>query len=130
MLQLEEIWRIGGEEDQENLLGVVDKVLADDEGNVYLLDIQLTEVQVFSPKVSICTAWAGPAKGRGKSGAPPTWCFCPMAPSVWCRDSPAKSSRWTEKAYPPGNCTPAVMIPLREVFSPCGKQLPWADSWS
>jgi len=46
-VQLEELWRIGGEEDEENLLGVIDQVLADDDGNVYLLDIQLVETQVF-----------------------------------------------------------------------------------
>lgn len=44
---LREKWRIGGEEDEDNLLGVVNQVLADDRGNVYLLDIQLVEVQVF-----------------------------------------------------------------------------------
>ena len=48
-VQLEELWRIGGEEDEENLLGVIDRVLVDDDGNVYLLDIQLVEVQVFDP---------------------------------------------------------------------------------
>ena len=49
-VQLEEIWRIGGEDDEENLLGVVNQVLTDDDGNVYLLDIQLVEVQVFDPE--------------------------------------------------------------------------------
>ncbi len=46
-VQLEELWRIGGEEDEDNLLGVIDRVLVDDDGTVYLLDIQLVEVQVF-----------------------------------------------------------------------------------
>ena len=46
-MPLEELWRIGGPDDEENLLGVVNDVLADDDGNVYLLDIQLVEVQVF-----------------------------------------------------------------------------------
>ncbi len=44
---LEELWRIGGEDDEENLLGVIDQVEVDDQGNVYLLDVQLVEVQVF-----------------------------------------------------------------------------------
>jgi hypothetical protein len=48
-IRLEELWRIGGEQDEENLLGVIDWALADNQGNVYLLDIQLVEVQVFSP---------------------------------------------------------------------------------
>ena len=46
-VQLEEMWRIGGEDDEDNLLGVVNQALADDQGHVYLLDIQLVEVQVF-----------------------------------------------------------------------------------
>ena len=46
-LALEELWRIGGPDDEENLLGVVAGVLADDAGRIYLVDIQLVEVQVF-----------------------------------------------------------------------------------
>ncbi len=46
-MELEELWRIGGEDDEENLLGVISQVLADDQHNVYLLDMQLTEVMVF-----------------------------------------------------------------------------------
>lgn len=46
-LQLTELWRIGGPDDEENLLGVVSQVLADADHNIYLLDIQLTEVQVY-----------------------------------------------------------------------------------
>jgi 6-bladed beta-propeller len=46
-LPLEEMWRIGGEDDEENLLGVIGQAQADDQGNIYLLDLQLTEVMVF-----------------------------------------------------------------------------------
>lgn len=47
-MELQEMWRIGGVEDEENLLGVINRVLADEQGTVYLMDIQLNEVQVFS----------------------------------------------------------------------------------
>jgi len=50
VIQLEEQWRIGGPDNEENLPGVIDKALTDQEGNLYLLDIQLTEVQVFDPE--------------------------------------------------------------------------------
>ncbi len=46
-VHLEEMWRIGGVDDEENLLGVINQALVDDQGQVYLLDIQLVEVQVF-----------------------------------------------------------------------------------
>ncbi len=46
-VELEEMWRIGGPDDEENLLGVIDQAYADSTGQVYLVDIQLNEVQVF-----------------------------------------------------------------------------------
>lgn len=46
-LPLEEQWRIGGPDDEENLLGVINKVFRDDDDRLYLLDIQLTEVLVY-----------------------------------------------------------------------------------
>lgn len=65
-LQLEELWRIGGLEDEENLLGVIDKAIADDQGNVYLLDIQLTEVQVFSPEGEYIRSLGRSGEGPGE----------------------------------------------------------------
>jgi len=71
VLQLEELWRIGGEDDEDTLLGVVNQVLADDPGNLYLLDIQLLEVQVFSPdgvyERSLGHAGDGPGEFRRAS---------------------------------------------------------------
>jgi len=45
-LELEELWRRGGEDD-EVIFGVIAQALADTDGNVYLLDSQLSEVHVF-----------------------------------------------------------------------------------
>jgi hypothetical protein len=54
-------------------LGVIDQVLADAEGNVYLLDIQLAEVQVFDPEGqylrSLGKRGDGPGEIRNVSGA-------------------------------------------------------------
>ena len=47
-LELREVWRVDGD-DEEVLLGVVAQFLQDDDGNVYLLDGQLSEIQVFTP---------------------------------------------------------------------------------
>lgn len=48
-LAFEELWRVGGPDDEETLFGVIGQARKDDEGNVYLLDRQLSEVQVYSP---------------------------------------------------------------------------------
>ncbi len=47
-VKLKELWRIGGEDD-EVLFGVVSDIISDREGNFYLLDAQLSEVQVYAP---------------------------------------------------------------------------------
>ena len=48
-LELEEVWRVGGYDDEEVLFGVITDIIADRDGNFYLLDSQLNEVQVYSP---------------------------------------------------------------------------------
>jgi hypothetical protein len=47
-IDMEEIWRIGGYDDEE-IFGVITDVVQDAEGNFYLLDSQLSEVKVYSP---------------------------------------------------------------------------------
>ncbi len=46
---LEEVWRIGGDEDEDVLLGVITGGAMDAEGNVYLMDRQLSQVLVIDP---------------------------------------------------------------------------------
>lgn len=41
-VELEELWRIGGADDEDNIFGVVNRALVDDENNIYLLDAQLS----------------------------------------------------------------------------------------
>ncbi len=48
-VRLQEVWRVGGEDDDANLFGVVAQVIADEKGNLYVLDGQLSEVAVFAP---------------------------------------------------------------------------------
>jgi hypothetical protein len=47
-IELEERWRAGGEDD-EVFFGTIGRVLVDEDGNYYLMDAQLSEVQVYSP---------------------------------------------------------------------------------
>jgi len=47
-LELKELWRVGGYDDEEVLFGVITDIIADRDGNFYMLDSQLNEVQVYS----------------------------------------------------------------------------------
>ena len=44
-----EAWRVGGDDEEDIIFGVLSSIAADSEGNSYLLDTQLSEVMVFSP---------------------------------------------------------------------------------
>ncbi len=65
-MELEELWRIGGIDDEENLLGVINGVNQDEKGNIYLLDIQLMEVQVFSPDGEYVNTLGKQGEGPGE----------------------------------------------------------------
>lgn len=69
---LEEQWRIGGADDEENILGVISEVLADDQGRLYLLDLQLVEVMVYDAEgeylLSLGQAGEGPGEIRRPAG--------------------------------------------------------------
>jgi len=47
-LELRELWRVGGDDDEDVLFGVVVDVLTHDNGDVYVLDYQLCQVVVIS----------------------------------------------------------------------------------
>jgi hypothetical protein len=47
-LELEELWRVGGEDD-EVFFGFIGKVCCDAQGNVYILDSQVCRVYVYAP---------------------------------------------------------------------------------
>ena len=67
-LELKELWRVGGEDD-DVLFGVITDIIADRDGNFYLLDAQLSEIQVYSPdgehRRTIGRAGEGPGEFRG-----------------------------------------------------------------
>lgn len=47
-VKVKELWRVGGD-DEDVLFGVITDVIADRDGNFYLLDSQLREIQVYAP---------------------------------------------------------------------------------
>jgi len=69
-VQLEELWRIGGEDDEE-IFGVITDIVVDDDGNVYMLDAQLNEIKVYDTDGeflrTIGREGEGPGEFRGAS---------------------------------------------------------------
>jgi hypothetical protein len=76
VLQLEELWRVGGE-DEDILFGRVIRAVADEDGNVYLLDAQLHQVEVFSPEGRHLRTLSREGEGPGEIRDPADMLFLP-----------------------------------------------------
>ena len=76
-IELEELWRVGGLDDEETILGVINKVLIDGDHNIYLLDAQLAEIKVFSPEGTQIKVLGKEGDGPGEFRGPTDMCFLP-----------------------------------------------------
>jgi hypothetical protein len=62
-----ELWRIGGDtDDEDEFFGVITQLLTDEEGNVYLLDSQLNQVKVFSAAGKLLRTIGREGEGPGE----------------------------------------------------------------
>ncbi len=70
--RLHELWRLGGEEDADYLMGSIRFALADESGTIFLLDQQLAQVHLFNPDGtyvrSVGREGDGPGECRGPIG--------------------------------------------------------------
>ena len=76
-MHLEELWQVGGEDDEETVFGIITKVLIDDDNNIYLLDAQLSEISVFSAEGEHLNTLGREGDGPGEFRGPTDMCFLP-----------------------------------------------------
>ncbi|MBE9471596.1 MAG: hypothetical protein IMY75_05780, partial [Chloroflexi bacterium] len=69
-LRMNELWRVGGEDDEEILFGLTPKVCTDGKGQVYVLDSQLSQVLVFSPDGELSQTLFQEGEGPGEVRQP------------------------------------------------------------
>jgi len=104
-VELEEQWRIGGD-DEDVLLGIVTRVLVDDANNIYLLDQQLSEVQVFSPTGDHVKTLGRQGDGPGEVSAPGDVVFMPDGTLGLVQIFPGKIVKLTMDGDPAGDFHP------------------------
>ena len=69
--ELEELWSIGGDtDDEDEFFGVITRILTDEAGNVYILDMQLSEVKVFAKDGSFVRTIGREGEGPGEFKLP------------------------------------------------------------
>lgn len=76
-LKLTELWRAGGLDDEETVFGIITRVLLDAEQNIYLLDAQLSEVQVYTPDGTLKTVLGREGDGPGEFRGPTDMALLP-----------------------------------------------------
>ena len=69
-LEFEELWRVGGADDEENVFGVIVQAITDDENKIYLLDMQLSQVMIFSPEGEMIGTLSREGEGPGEVRRP------------------------------------------------------------
>ncbi len=65
-LTLTELWRRGGEDDEEILFGIITDAAVGADGNIYLLDAQLNEIKVISPEGELLRSIGREGEGPGE----------------------------------------------------------------
>ncbi|HPF69578.1 MAG TPA: 6-bladed beta-propeller [Candidatus Krumholzibacteria bacterium] len=104
-LNLDEQWRIGGD-DESVLLGIISRALVDSDNNVYLLDGQLSEVQVFTPKGEHLKTLGRQGEGPGEVNSPGDVVFMPDGTLGLVQIFPGKIVKLTMDGDPAGEFTP------------------------
>ncbi len=103
-IELEELWRVGGE-DEEFLFGLMIDSLTDDDGNVYLLDNQLCQVEVFNADGEHLRTLSRQGDGPGEIRIPQDLVFLPDGTLGIVELFPGKFVKLSLDGDPQGNLT-------------------------
>jgi hypothetical protein len=103
-IELEELWRAGGN-DEDVLFGLITQVISDAEGNVYLLDTQLSEVPVFSPDGEVLRTLSRQGEGPGETNRPVDMLFMLDGTIGLVQSFPGKIVKVTKSGEPAGTFT-------------------------
>lgn len=103
-VQLDELWRVGGE-DEEFFFGMIVDCLTDAEGNVYLLDNQLCCVEVFTARGEHLRTLSGEGDGPGEVRIPQALVTLPDGALGILELFPGKIVKLSLEGDPRGNVT-------------------------
>jgi hypothetical protein len=69
-IKLDRLWLVSGDEEEEFFFGVLTEIACDDKGNVYLLDVQLHQVLIFSSTGEYIRSIGRQGEGPGEFNRP------------------------------------------------------------
>ncbi|MCH7549815.1 MAG: hypothetical protein IH969_09820 [Candidatus Krumholzibacteriota bacterium] len=98
----EELWRIGGDDDEDIIFGVLSSIGADGAGNLYLLDSQLSQVMVFSPDGELLRTIGREGEGPGEFRRAGDLFFTPRGELAVMQRMPGRIVLLTTEGEPAG----------------------------
>lgn len=102
-VELKELWRIGGDTDNEDeFFGVINRIMADADGNIYLLDQQLSEVRIFTSDGEYLNTIGREGEGPGEFRRPADMFFVPGGDIGVLQLWPGKIELLTREGDPAG----------------------------
>lgn len=104
-LNLKELWRAGGPDDEETIFGIVNQAAQDKEKNIYLLDTQLSQVHIFSPDGEQITSLSREGDGPGEVRFPVDMTFMPDGTLGILQPFPGKVTKISLAGDPMGTVT-------------------------
>jgi hypothetical protein len=104
-LELEELWRAGGESADDVMFGLPVEAVTDESGRVYLADQQLCQVFVFSPEGELVGTLSREGEGPGEVSAPVDLVRLPDGTIGIAEIFPGKIIQVTKEDLPAGQIT-------------------------
>jgi len=112
-LHLREVWRVGGPEDEETLLGLVSDVCGDEDGNVYVLDAQLCQVHVYAQDGQLLRTLFRQGEGPGETQSPRGMVMMSDGSVGLVQEFPGKIVMVDRQGVPQGSITPGSDDPTQ-----------------
>ncbi len=116
-MELRELWRVGGADDEENFFGLITQVESDAEGNILVLDGQLCQVQVYSPDGELLRTLFREGDGPGEVRQPRDMIVMPDGRIGLAQEFPGKLILVDEAGDPAGSITAGGNDPTSGGFS-------------
>jgi len=85
-----ELWRVGGDDDDDIIFGVLRDIAIDRSGNVYLLDVQLNQVMVFDREGTFLRTIGREGEGPGEFRQPSSFFITPEGKIAVVQAMPGK----------------------------------------
>ncbi len=101
--ELEELWRLGGDtDDEDEFFGVIGAIMADDEVNIYLLYSQLAEIKIYTADGEFLRSIGREGEGPGEFKLPTAMFFTPDGNIAVVQVQPGKIVLLTPDGEPAG----------------------------